>query len=65
MSVLSVRHARTVMQSKQLGGRNLSPGEIDARDRGFGPDSTYTWRAGENWANKAGYGNFLTRTQHK
>ena len=35
--------------------------EIDARNRGYSPYSTETWRAWEYWANKAGCGHMLTR----
>src|SRR6516164_643382 len=52
-----------LMRAKQLGGRikYLSQGEIDARNRGYSPYSTETWRAWEYWANKAGCGHLLTR----
>jgi len=36
-------------------------GEIDARNRGYSPYSTETWRAWEYWANKAGVGDLLSR----
>ena len=47
MSVYLPRNARTLMRAKQLGGeiRYLSHGEIDARNRGYSPYSTETWRA--------------------
>src|SRR5712671_670490 len=63
MSVYLPRNARTLMRAKQLGGeiRYLSHGEIDARNRGYSPYSTETWRAWEYWANKAGCGHILTR----
>jgi len=63
MSVYLPRNARTLMRAKQLGGeiRYLSHGEIDARNRGYGPYSTETWRAWEYWANKAGCGHLRTR----
>ena len=46
-----------------LGGKikYLSQGEIDARNAGYSPYSTETWRAWEYWANKAGCGHMLTR----
>ena len=39
----------------------LSPGEIEARNRGYSPYSVETWRTWEYWANKAGCGHLLTR----
>ena len=63
MSVYLPRNARALLRAKQLGGgiRYLSQGEIDARNRGYSPYSTETWRAWEYWANKAGVGDLLTR----
>jgi HCOMODA/2-hydroxy-3-carboxy-muconic semialdehyde decarboxylase len=63
MSVYLPRNARALIRAKQLGGRikYLSQGEIDARNRGYSPYSTETWRAWEYWANKAGVGHLLTR----
>jgi ribulose-5-phosphate 4-epimerase/fuculose-1-phosphate aldolase len=63
MSVFLPRNARALMRAKQLGGeiKYLSQGEIDARNRGYGPYSVETWRAWEYWANKAGVGNLVTR----
>jgi ribulose-5-phosphate 4-epimerase/fuculose-1-phosphate aldolase len=63
MSVYLPRNARALMRAKQLGGtiKYLSQGEIDARNRGYSPYSTETWRAWEYWANKAGCGHLLTR----
>ena len=56
MSVYLPRNARALLRAKQLGGevRHLSQGEIDARNRGYSPYSTETWRAWEYWAKKAG-----------
>ena len=56
MSVYLPRNARALMRAKQLGGeiKYLRQGEIDARNRGYGPYSVETWRAWEYWANKAG-----------
>jgi ribulose-5-phosphate 4-epimerase/fuculose-1-phosphate aldolase len=67
MSVYLPRNARILMRAKQLGGRikYLSQGEIDARNRGYSPYSTETWRAWEYWANKAGCGNMLTLPDDK
>jgi ribulose-5-phosphate 4-epimerase/fuculose-1-phosphate aldolase len=63
MSVFLPRNARALLRAKQLGGpiKYLSQGEIDARNRGYGPYSPETWRAWEYWANKAGVGNMVTR----
>jgi ribulose-5-phosphate 4-epimerase/fuculose-1-phosphate aldolase len=63
MSVYLPRNARAQMRAKMLGGeiKYLSQGEIDARNAGYSPYSTETWRAWEYWANKAGCGHMLTR----
>jgi ribulose-5-phosphate 4-epimerase/fuculose-1-phosphate aldolase len=63
MSVYLPRNARALMRAKQLGGRikYLSQGEIDARNRGYSPYSTETWRAWEYWASKAGCSHMVTR----
>ena len=63
MAVFLPRNARALLKAHQLGGqiKYLSQGEIDARNRGYGPYSTETWRAWEYWANKAGVGNLVTR----
>lgn len=63
MSVFLPRNARALLRAQQLGGeiKYLSQGEIDARNRGYGPYSPETWRAWEYWANKAGVGNLVTR----
>ena len=63
LSVYLPRNARALMRAKQLGGavKYLSQGEIDARNRGYSPYSTETWRTWEYWANKAGCGDLLTR----
>ena len=65
MSVYLPRNARALIRAKQLGRRikYLSQGEIDARNRGYSPYSTETWRAWEYWANKAGVGQLLTRPE--
>src|SRR6266478_4332665 len=59
------RNARALMRATQLGGeiKYLSPGEIDARNRGYRPYSVETWRTWEYWANKAGCGHLLTRPE--
>jgi HCOMODA/2-hydroxy-3-carboxy-muconic semialdehyde decarboxylase len=63
LAVYLPRNARALLRAKQLGGeiKYLSQGEIDARNRGYGPYSTETWRAWEYWANKAGVGELLKR----
>jgi ribulose-5-phosphate 4-epimerase/fuculose-1-phosphate aldolase len=63
LSVYLPRNARALMRAKMLGGKikYLSKGEMDARNKGYSPYSTETWRAWEYWANKAGVGNLLTR----
>ena len=63
LSVYLPRNARALMRAKQLGGeiKYLSPGEIEARNRGYSPYSVETWRTWEYWANKAGCGHLLTR----
>ena len=63
MSIYLPRNARALLRAKQLGGaiKYLSQGEIDARNRGYSPYSTETWRAWEYWANKAGVGDLLNR----
>src|SRR5437763_1226659 len=63
LSVYLPRNARALMRAKQFGGdiKYLSQGEIDARNRGYSPYSTETWRTWEYWANKAGCGHLLTR----
>ncbi len=63
MSVYLPRNARALLRAKHLGGdiKYLSQGEIDARNRGYSPYSTETWRAWEYWANKAGCGHLVTR----
>jgi ribulose-5-phosphate 4-epimerase/fuculose-1-phosphate aldolase len=65
MSVYLPRNARAQMRAKQLGGKikYLSQGEIDARNRGYSPYSTETWRAWEYWATKAGCKHMLTRPE--
>ena len=63
MSVYLPRNARAVLKAKQLGGeiKYLSQGEIDARNRGYGPYSLETWRAWAYWAHKAGVAELVTR----
>jgi HCOMODA/2-hydroxy-3-carboxy-muconic semialdehyde decarboxylase len=63
MSVYLPRNARALLRAKQLGGeiKYLAQGEIDARNRGYSPYSSETWRAWEYWANKAGCGHMLTK----
>ncbi len=63
MSVYLPRNARALFKAKQLGGeiKYLSQGEIDARNRGYSPYSTETWRAWEFWAKKAGCSHLVSR----
>jgi ribulose-5-phosphate 4-epimerase/fuculose-1-phosphate aldolase len=65
MSVYLPRNARALMRAKQLGGpiKYLSQGEIDARNRGYSPYSTETWRAWEYWATKAGCSHMLSKPE--
>ena len=65
MSVYLPRNARALLRARQLGGeiRYLSDGEIAARNKGYSPYSTETWRAWEYWANKAGCGHLLSRPE--
>jgi hypothetical protein len=67
MSVYLPRNARAQMRAKQLGGpiKYLAQGEIDARNRGYSPYSTETWRAWQYWANKAGCSHLLTRPEER
>ena len=63
MSVYLPRNARALLKAKQLGGeiKYLRQGEIDARNAGYSPYSTETWRAWEFWATKCGCGHLLTK----
>jgi ribulose-5-phosphate 4-epimerase/fuculose-1-phosphate aldolase len=63
MSVYLPRNARALLRAKQLGGeiKYLAQGEIDARNRGYSPYSTETWRAWQYWANKAGCSHMLSK----
>src|SRR6202521_2447742 len=63
LSVYLPRNARALLRAKQLGGeiKYLAQGEIDARNRGYSPYSTETWRAWEYWANKAGCSHMLSK----
>ena len=63
MSVFLPRNARALLRATQLGGdiKGLSQGEIDARNRGYSPYSTETWRAWQYWANKCGCGHLVTK----
>jgi ribulose-5-phosphate 4-epimerase/fuculose-1-phosphate aldolase len=63
LSVYLPRNARAQLHAAQLGGKikYLSQGEIEARNRGYSPYSTETWRAWEYWATKAGCSHLLTK----
>jgi ribulose-5-phosphate 4-epimerase/fuculose-1-phosphate aldolase len=67
MSVYLPRNARALLRARQLGGdiKYLSQGEIDARNRGYSPYSTETWRAWQYWANKAGCGHMLSKPHER
>jgi ribulose-5-phosphate 4-epimerase/fuculose-1-phosphate aldolase len=67
MSVYLPRNARALQRAKTLGGdiKYLSEGEIGARDRGYSPYSSETWRAWQYWATKAGCGHMLSHPDHK
>jgi ribulose-5-phosphate 4-epimerase/fuculose-1-phosphate aldolase len=67
MAVYLPRNARALYRAKQLGGpiTYLSQGEIDARNRGYGPYSVETFRAWHYWANKAGVGKLVTNPDPK
>jgi HCOMODA/2-hydroxy-3-carboxy-muconic semialdehyde decarboxylase len=67
MSVYLPRNARALLRAKQLGGdvRYLFDDEIDARNRGYSPYSSETWRAWEFWANKAGVADMLVKPEGK
>jgi len=60
MSVYVPRNARALLAGLGLGPvKSLTQGEIDARNRGYGPYSVETWRAWEFWASKAGCGHLV------
>jgi len=61
-----VRMSVYLPRNKQLGGEiaYLRQGEIDARNRGYSPYSSETWRAWEYWANKAGCSHMLSKPEH-
>lgn len=67
MSVYLPRNARVILRARALGGelRYLTEGEMAARNRGYGPYSTETWRAWEFWANKAGCANMVYKPEEK
>jgi HCOMODA/2-hydroxy-3-carboxy-muconic semialdehyde decarboxylase len=61
ISVYLPRNARVMLNARQLGSdlRYLTDGEIAARNSGYSPYSSETWRAWEYWANQAGVGKML------
>jgi ribulose-5-phosphate 4-epimerase/fuculose-1-phosphate aldolase len=61
ISVYLPRNARVMLNARQLGTdlRYLTEGEIAARNSGYSPYSSETWRAWEYWANQAGVGKML------
>jgi ribulose-5-phosphate 4-epimerase/fuculose-1-phosphate aldolase len=67
ISVYLPRNARALQHATQLGGdiKYLSEGEIAARNKGYSPYSSETWRAWQYWANKAGCGHMISHPDHK
>jgi HCOMODA/2-hydroxy-3-carboxy-muconic semialdehyde decarboxylase len=62
MSVYLPRNARVQYKALQLGEvKPLSPGEIAARNAGYGPYSPETWRAWEYWAKRAGCAHLVSK----
>jgi HCOMODA/2-hydroxy-3-carboxy-muconic semialdehyde decarboxylase len=63
VSVYVAKNARVMLNARLLGTelRYLTQGEIDARNSGYSPYSSETWRAWEYWANAAGCGDLLWR----
>jgi HCOMODA/2-hydroxy-3-carboxy-muconic semialdehyde decarboxylase len=61
------RNARVMLNARQLGTelRYLTEGEIAARNSGYSPYSSETWRAWEYWANQAGVGDMLYKPDTK
>jgi ribulose-5-phosphate 4-epimerase/fuculose-1-phosphate aldolase len=61
------RNARVMLNARQLGSdlRYLTEGEIAARNAGYSPYSSETWRAWEYWANAAGVGDMLHKPDTK
>jgi ribulose-5-phosphate 4-epimerase/fuculose-1-phosphate aldolase len=67
MSVYLPRNARALQRAQQLGGdiKYLAEGEIAARNKGYSPYSSETWRAWQYWATKAGCGHMITHPDGK
>jgi ribulose-5-phosphate 4-epimerase/fuculose-1-phosphate aldolase len=63
MSVYLPQNARTLMQSKQLGGdiKYMSQGEVEYWTSRSSPYSSDSWRAWEYWATRAGCAHLLSR----
>ena len=60
MSVYLPRNARVQFKASQLGKvKPLSPGEIEARNSGYKPNSPETQRAWQYWATRAGCAELL------
>lgn len=60
MSVYLPRNARVQLKASQLGKlKPLSPGEIEARNAGYKPNSPETQRAWQYWATRAGCAELL------
>jgi ribulose-5-phosphate 4-epimerase/fuculose-1-phosphate aldolase len=67
LGVYLPRNARVMLNARQLGTelRYLTEGEIAARNAGYSPYSSETWRAWEYWANQAGVGDMLHKPDTK
>jgi ribulose-5-phosphate 4-epimerase/fuculose-1-phosphate aldolase len=65
ISVYVAKNARVMLKARSLGSelRYLTDGEIAARNSGYSPYSSETWRAWEYWANAAGCGDKLWRPE--
>ncbi len=65
MSVYLPRNARALSSALRLGGeiKSLTPGEIEARNKGYKPYSPETWRAWEYWATKCDCAHMLSRPE--
>lgn len=65
VAVYVAKNARVMLKARSLGGdlRYLTQGEIDARNAGYSPYSSETWRAWEYWANAAGVGDMLWKPE--
>jgi len=63
---VSLRHPENPERfflSRSLAPELVERGDIAARNKGYSPYSTETWRAWEYWANKAGCSHLLSRPE--